>query len=208
MILPVITTAEGIPHGLRAIGTIPPVFILAAFGIYAIKERAQAIASPYMMQVDAWKQKLVRNAVKVMYVVFFLALISQTYFLYFVYAANSPENFYAFRSDLTVVSNYLKESGDKNNTYLILDKFSLQTVEYITTNDANNPNDPKNQPYIQVDPEDSWKLTGLKPGDRLVFTQSSIFDIRKFKQYHPNAKLFREDRNKFNQTVMAIYVIQ
>ena len=84
----------------------------------------------------------------------------------------------------------------------------MQTVDYFTSIDAANPGNPKNQPYTQVDPEDSWKLTGLQPGDKLVFTQSSIFDIKKFKQYHPEAKLTLEQRNKFNQTVMAIYVIQ
>ena len=59
MLVPVVTTAEGIPHGLRAIGTIPPVFIMAALGIWAVKERAEAIGHPYMMQISAWKQKLI-----------------------------------------------------------------------------------------------------------------------------------------------------
>ncbi len=80
-------------------------------------------------------------------------------------------------------------------------------MEYFTTVDGANPSNPANNPYIQVDPEDSWKLTGLKSGDQMLFTQSSIFDIKKFKQYHPEAQLTKEFRNKFNQTVMAIYLI-
>ena len=213
MLLPVATTAEGIPHGLRAIGTIPVVFIISALGIFAVKEWALKVGHPYMVQIEQWKQTLINGAVLVMYIAFVAALTSQTYILYFVQAYNSPENFYAFRSDLSVVSTYLNEQAQKGlatkeNTYLILDKFSVQTPDYVTTVDGGNPNNPLNTPYTQVDPEDSWKLTGLKEGDQIIFTQSSIFDIKKFKQYHPEAKLFREDRNKFNQTVMAVYIIK
>ena len=34
MLAPVVTTAEGIPHGLRSIGVIPPVFIISAWALY------------------------------------------------------------------------------------------------------------------------------------------------------------------------------
>ena len=156
----------------------------------------------------------------------------QAYANYFIYAANSPENFYAFRSDLTVVSDYLKQHGSRDNTYLVLDKFSLQTVDYLTTVDgphscdsdpaykpANCTDNPKNKPYMQVDPEDSWRSVndrkdnhfiwekGLQPDMLVVFAQSSIFDITKFKQNHPNAHLETEVRNKFGQTVLAVYRI-
>ena len=208
MLLPVVTTAEGIPHGLRAIGTIPVVFIMTAMGLVIVVRGFLRLSEKYWGYIGATQQKVLRYGRIAVAIVFFGALLAQPYYLYFVRAANSPENFYAFRSDLTVVSDYLKQHGNKAHTYLILDKFSVQTVEYITTVDGRNPSNPKNQPYVQVDPEDSWKLTGLKTGDEIVFTQSSIFDIKKFKQYHPNAALVREDRNKFNQTVMAIYKIQ
>lgn len=213
MLIPVITTAEGIPHGLRAIGTIPVVFIISAIGIFAVKEWAQRIGHPYMLIISKWKQKLINNAVMVMYVCFVVALFSQTYIVYFVEAYNSPENFYAFRSDLTVVSNYLNDSAkkglvNKNNTYLVLDKFSIQTVDYLTSVDGKNPSNPINQPYKQVDPENSWELKGLVSNDQIIFTQSSVFDIKKFKEYHPNTYLYREDRNKFGQTVMAIYIVK
>lgn len=208
MLIPVVTTAEGIPHGLRSIGTIPAVFIMAAVGVVWITRIAEKVVAKFWPMLSPTKQKILTFAFHLKTIAFIAALILQTYFLYFVYAANSPENFYAFRSDLTPVSEYLKKEGNKSNTYLVLDKFSIQTVDYITTADARNPGNPKNQPYRQVDPENSWELTGLKSGDKIVFCQSSIFDIRKFKQYHPEAQLVQEQRNKFNQTVMAIYEIK
>ena len=76
----------------------------------------------------------------------------------------------------------------------------MQTIDYVTSDVGN--------PYTQVDPEDSWKLIELKINDKIVFTQSSIFDIKKFKQYHPEAQLNQETRNKFGQTVMAVYIIK
>jgi hypothetical protein len=144
----------------------------------------------------------------VLVVCFVIALIAQTYVLYFVYAAHSPENFYAFRSDLTTVSQYLKQHGDRDHTYLVVDKFSVQTTEYLTSVDGAHPQNRRNQPYKQVDPEDAWRLNRLTSRDEIVFVQSSLFDIKKFKQFHPEFRLYREDRNQFGQTVMAVYKAQ
>ena len=52
------------------------------------------------------------------------------------------------------------------------------------------------------------KLKGLTPADEIIFTQSSMFDTKKFKQYHPDAYLQKEVRNKFGQSVLAVYKIQ
>ena len=181
---------------------------MSAIGLNYIVQLAHKITEKYWPFLKQWQKQFIFGLKYLVITCFVVALTSQTYILYFVYAANSPENFYAFRSDLTVVSKYLNEFGDKNNTYLVVDKFSIQTVDYLTSVDGANPGNLKNQPYKQVDPENSWELTGLKSGDRLVFTQSSIFDIKKFKQYHPNTALEREDRNKFNKTVMAVYRVK
>lgn len=208
MLIPVVTTAEGIPHGLRAIGTIPVVFIITVVGLAWVMIAASKVVNKYWPTLSETQQRILNFSFGLKTVAFIVALILQSYIVYFVYASESPENFFAFRSDLTPVSEYLKEKGDKSNTYLVLDKFSLLTVEYFTTFDARNPEDPRNNPYTQVDPEDSWKLQGLKPGDRIIFTQTSVFDIDKFKQYHPEARLSFEQRNKFNQTIMAVYVIE
>lgn len=211
MLVPVVTTAEGIPHGLRSIGTIPAVFIMSAWGLYYAAHYVRKVHN-YVYNnwrgLDCWQYRVTTKALALVVFIYFGSLVLQTHLLYFGYAYNSPENFYAFRSDLTPVSDYLKQYGDKKNTYLVLDTFSVQTVEYLTSVDAANPENPANQPYKQVDPEDSWKLQGLKKGDQIIFTQSSIFDIKKFKQYHPQAMLALEVRNKFRQTVMAVYKVR
>lgn len=208
MLIPVVTTDEGIPHGLRSVGMIPAVFIMAAVGVVWVTRIAERVVNKYWPKLPPYKQKILTVAFHLKTVAFILAIILQTYILYFIYQANSPDSFYFFRSDLTVVSQYLKDTGHKNDTYLVLDKFSIQTVDYLTTVDGPHPDNPLNQPYIQVDPEDSWELQDLKPGDKLVFCQSSIFDTKKFKQYHPNVKLTEEKRNQFNETIMQVYTVQ
>lgn len=208
MLLPVITTAEGIPHGLRAIGTIPVVFIITALGLYWVVEKVKTFTARYWPGLAPWKQQFIVFLKTLLIASFVAALTAQAYILYFTRAANSPEYAYAFRSDLTVVADYLNAEGDKSNTYVVVDKFSVQTLTYMTFVDGPNPNNPRNNPYTQVDPEDSWQLDNLQPGDKIVFTQSSLFDIKKFKEYHPTAYLAHEERNKFGQTVMAVYIYQ
>jgi 4-amino-4-deoxy-L-arabinose transferase-like glycosyltransferase len=200
MLIPSVTTAEGIPHGLRSIGTIPPVFIITAVGLMWVVAWAQKLITKYWDYVPSWQQKLLSAAFTIKTIAFIAALILQAYILYFIGAANSPENYHAFRSDLTVVSHYLNEQGSRENTYLVIDGFNSITVEYFTTE--------RNQPYIKVNPEDAWKLTGLKPGDNIVFAQSSIPDMRKFMQFHTNAELKMEKRNKFGQTIMVVLEIK
>lgn len=220
MLMPVVTTAEGIPHALRSIGVIPPVFIISAWMLYEFG----ALIWKYHKKIwehfcfhskdPDWvkhnhfvplKMRIVNFSLKFVVFAFALALILQSYFLYFVYSYNDPANFYYFRSDLTEVSKYLVNRCQKENTYLILDKFSVQTTDYLTSNPHGNFADKCNVPYVQVDPENSWELSKIKPGDEIVFTQSSIFDTKKFKQYHPEVSLSMELRNKFGQVILAAY---
>lgn len=231
-LLPVITTAEGIPHGLRAIGTIPAVFIISAYGIFVTASFVWHLVTTYP-HGNPRMERLLQLGLQALVVVFFIGLPLQTFGSYFILAAQSPENFYAFRSDLTVVSDYLKTHGSRDTTYLVLDKFSVQTVDYLTTVDGPHACDrteafrvagcvdnPRNRPYMQVDPEDAWLAPydqkqgkpiyehGLAPGMQVVFAQSSIFDIKKFKAFYPNARLTTEQRNKFGQVVLAVYTIE
>lgn len=185
MLVPEITTAEGIPHGLRLVGVIPVIFILAAWAVAWIWEK---ITSNQM------------NLPKYYFATVFFAVIAiYNFYLYFVVAAGSPYYYYAFRSDLTTVSNYVNQRNLKDQTYLSLDTFSIQTTDYLTTD--------KNQPYIVLNPADTYKVK-LKRGDQVIFTMSTLFDSKKFCEYYPNAKLVLETKNQFNLTAMTVYEYQ
>ncbi len=229
MMLPVITTAEGIPHGLRGIGVIPPLFIISAIGLYELGAWLYAHHRQWWARCNChpatseWEQaqkgqvehskehphftkfKVLTWALKLVVVCFVVALTLQTYFLYFVYAYNDDANFFAFRSDLTPVSQYLIDRCNKENTFLVLDGFSVQTTDYMTSNWHGNFSDPCNVPYHQVDPERAYQMPKLLPGQQVVFTQSSMFDTVKFKQYHPEAHLIYFVQDKFGANVLAVY---
>lgn len=186
MLVPEITTAEGIPHGLRLIGVMPVVFIFPAIALG---------------KTFAWLGKrFARNFAIRRFATSFLGaylgiILAGSYALYFDFYANSPDAYYAYRSDLTNISEYINQRNNKEKTYLSLDKFSEQTVLYFTT-ETNNP-------YQLVTPEKSYEVK-LKAGDQMIFTQSTLFDIAKFRQYHPEAKLVYEEKNKFGQTIMRV----
>lgn len=187
MLIPEMTTAEGIPHGLRLVGAIPAVFIFPAIILAKIINYA----------LDKFKNDSLAKSGVSLTIGFYIALIFiGSYNLYFVYYANSPETYYAYRSDLTNVSDYLNQRNNKTKTYLALDAFSEQTVLYFTTL--------TNNPYQLILPEKSYEVK-LAPGDQVIFTQSTLFDIIKFKEYHPEARLAYQEKNKFGETIMEVY---
>lgn len=187
MMVPEITTAEGIPHGLRLIGTLPEAYIFAAVGIVWLGKKVMQLWHPKWMEY-------LYLAVAVLY---FATLGFLSYTQYFVYAYNVPENFEAFRSDLTSVSGYLNTNPDKAQTYLVLDRYSVQTVDYLTTTTDN--------PYIIIDPANSPKLH-LRTGDKVIFTGSTIPDLVNFMKVHKDVYVGNKDviKNKFDQIDMAV----
>jgi len=182
MLVPEVTTAEGIPHGLRLIGVMPAMFIMAAWSVNWVWEKLRNYTGPHSRTVIA--------------MLFLSFIFIYNFALYFGVAANSPEYYYAFRSDLTVVSGYLNKYGNQSNTFLSLDKFSVQTVDYLTTETGN--------PYTLVNPADTWQLK-LQSGDQVVFTMSTLFDRIRFRQYHPDAKIISQVKNRFGQVIMEVY---
>ena len=99
MLAPEVSTAEGIPHGLRLTGTIAPLFIMSGYGFQ-------------------WLWRRIRHwSFLTHYRYYFLGIFAATliiynFNLYFTVAANSPDYYYAFRSDLTAVSDYLTRRAD------------------------------------------------------------------------------------------------
>lgn len=184
MLVPEVTTAEGIPHGLRLVGVIPAIFIMPAWALAELWERLRA-----KTKIGIWSKKAYA-------VIILSAVFVYNFYLYFGVAANSKEYYYAFRSDLTVVSEHIKTCDTKGNLYLSLDKFSVQTVEYLTTGSTKK--------YYLLDPAKTYEVT-LKSGDQVIFTQSTLYDRILFLKYHPGAKLILEQKNKFGEPIMLVY---
>ena len=182
MLVPELLTAESIPHGLRAIGAMPAVFFFPAITIDFFKRKINPLKNKGLINIGLG--------------VFLMTSVFYNYNLYFGVSANSPDFYYAYRSDLTIVSNYLNSRNQKQTTFLVLDEYSVQTPDFLTG--ANN------RPYQLLDPALSYQAK-LNLKDQIVFTQSTIFDTKKFEEYHPHAKIIQQKFNKFNQEIMRVY---
>lgn len=205
MLMPVITTAEGIPHGLRSVGLILPLFMLAG--------TAGAVSFHWL------KQKLSglpRAAILGMAIGLVAVAGGFDTVLYFVVARNASAAAYAYRADLTDVSNYINEYAARYpaapRPYLVLDLFSLQTVHFLTTVQAHehterddpHPDEAKHK-WEQLDPATSYQ-TPLSAGRHIIFTQSTLPDADRYEQTHGTSiELIESRRNRWNQEIMRIY---
>jgi hypothetical protein len=208
MLTPVVLTAERVPHGLRSIGTIPVVFIISAWAIYAAWEILRKALPPQATSAEGGTSATsAQIGWRIAGLCLAAILIGQTYYLYFVYAYRSPENFLAFRSDLTTVSRYLSEKGNREDTYVVLDRAAARTTDFLTTVDGADPKHPRNRPYRAVEPLGVADLVDLKPSDQIIFTQSTLPYAESFRQTHPAAVLGQKAKNQFGETVMVVFKI-
>lgn len=207
MLLPVITTAEGIPHGLRSVGLIAPIFMLAgAAGAVALR----------------WLWRLVphqgaQSVVTGLLGGLFLAGAVYDGGLYFLVSRNDSGAAYAYRADLTEVAEYILErhrSGSR--PYLALDGFSVQTVHFLTHEKVDGqwmppPHDFQSHPeaeqhrYRVLKPEEA-ELTALLPGEEIIFTQSTLPDADRYAATYGDAIEMVESRvNRWGQEYMRVY---
>ena len=188
MLIPEISTNEGIPHGLRSIGTLAPAYIISAIALMYFARKVLSV----------WHHRFMEYIYTAVAVLFFASLIYLSYTQYFVYAYGVPDNYMAFRSDLSTVSDYLNKHPDPHHTFLILDLYSVQTVDYLTT--------PTGNPYITVDPANSHSLH-LQKGDEVIFTASTFPDSVTFTKYHKNIVLDQALKNRLGLLDMFAYKI-
>jgi 4-amino-4-deoxy-L-arabinose transferase-like glycosyltransferase len=150
MLLPEILTAEGIPHGLRAIGVIPVVYILAAIGLKELVQR--------------WRGVFPRNPVArgFMITLISLTLILSTvynYQRYFVAWANAPATYEAYSEDSVAIATYVNELETNEPVYVVIDGYSNITLLYLTNNKST---------YTRVESAELDNLGDVKSGTLIV----------------------------------------
>lgn len=208
MLVPVVTTAEGIPHALRSVGLVVPIFFIAGTaGAVVLRWIARYLSS-------SWRAGLYGIVVGVL-----LLGILYDGLLYFVVARNSSAAAEAYRADLTAVAQFLKEYAAQHPEgpvpYLVLDGFSEQTVRFLTRRQTEGQAEPgrsftvtdNDSPslYRLVDPVASH-LTVLEKGELIIFTHSSMSEADRFMQGHVGEQLQPETkRDRFGEEVMRVY---
>ena len=180
MLLPVITTAEGMPHALRSVGLIFPIFCLAG--------TAAAVVVRWL--AARWQAVAVGLAVGALSVA---ALYDGA--LYFGVSRNEAAAHGAYRADLTEVVRYIRTRED--TPYLVLDDFSLQTPHFLLSDAAG-------EHYRTVAPEHSYEVA-LKAGEIIIFTQSTLSDADRYAAAHAEVHVVEVRHNRFGQEIMRVY---
>lgn len=146
---PVIISAEGLPHALRAIIVVPAVMIFAALGL------------------DAVLQKIPKKAAILTLLLF--ALISlQTFNQYFIKWANNPNVASSFSKDAADIGNYLNSLPKETPKYVIMESnnqympMSVNTVMFITDTYLEKYQKEKNIKYLFKKDEGLVPLSAIK----------------------------------------------
>jgi 4-amino-4-deoxy-L-arabinose transferase-like glycosyltransferase len=107
MLIPEFMSGEGLPHALRAIGSLPAVMILSA------------VTFDYFIRKAEKQSKI--NGKKVLYaVIIILALIGMFNFVkYFYFWANNPKTADSFDKNLTDISRYIKTLPAQKEKFIV-----------------------------------------------------------------------------------------
>lgn len=131
--LPVIISNEGIPHALRSILMIPPVFILAGVGTLKLYELLINKIPGFYHKHD----KLVKNS----FLLICALLITQSYNYYFIEWGNNSNVEYAFRQSYVDMGEMLNSLPKETMKYVVVENGGVnvrgipmpaQTVMFIT----------------------------------------------------------------------------
>ncbi len=189
MMLPAVTTAEGMPHALRSIGMATPIYMLAGI--------AAAVSLRWSLK---WGET--RKVLGMVYGAWTgLLIVSSAYgpLLYFMISRNTPEAAEAYRGDLTVVSNFINsytvQYPNGPRPYLVVDEFFSKTVHFLAHGET----------YQLVEPPKSER-TQLAHGEVIIFTQSTISDADRYERvYGSRIERIVSKLNRFGQEVIRVY---
>lgn len=150
MMLPAALTAEGLPHGLRSIGSAPPVMILAAIGLSYFIGRWYAI-----FPINSFARNIGLSLV----VLLLLATLMQGYFAYFRAWAGNPDTYDAYAEDMVQLANYKLAhyiGSGAPTTFMVVDGYSIRTVDFLTRQKADY-NKQKNDADYGLSYGSGWK---------------------------------------------------
>lgn len=124
MFLPVILTAEGLPHGLRSIGTAVPIFMLVGLG------------TNYMLYI--WYRtfpvnKLARSAgLGIVCVLMGLSLV-QAYRAYFIAWAQDSRTYEAYSETAVAIANYLNSNNNSGRSnFIVMGGYEANPIQFLT----------------------------------------------------------------------------
>jgi hypothetical protein len=147
--LPVIISNEGIPHALRAILMIPPIFILAGYGGFRFFQ--------YFVNLLQFKTKSINKFFLFIVAIILIQLIIQTYYSYFIVWGQNTHVREAFNENYVQIGRLLNLLPREIPKYVIVEANGVlvrgipmpaQTVMFITDTFTDKKQKEKNIFYI------------------------------------------------------------
>ena len=146
--LPVVISNEGIPHALRAILMIPPVYIISALGFYFV----------YNFSLKHVSKKIIYPVIGLL----FVGMIIQSYLFYFIAWGKNPNLQYAFSTRYTEIGRQIRDISPAIKKYVVVNTGGVdvrgipmpsQTVMFITDTFTPEKQKEKNVYYILSEQE-------------------------------------------------------
>jgi hypothetical protein len=147
MLLPGILTREGLPHSLRVIGVIPPVFIFSGLGAFLV----------YQILEKKLNNKLILDILVFLFLLFVLISEFNKYFLVW---AKRPEVKSEFNQEYLAMGDYLNSLPEDFEKYVIVNRGGVP-VSW-----ANNiPMPAQTIMFLEISKYGEIKSNYLLPGD-------------------------------------------
>jgi len=171
MTLPATLTREGLPHALRAIGMIPPVFVLAGYGGYVFASLVLGALEKGYAKFPEMRLRIFRIAreFSLLFLIVPLFIPLMTYEQYFFRWASRQDTYSAFATDLYHLGQFLDKLPDETEKYVIVNMagtevrgipMPAQTIMYTTDTFRDQGRRSRNITYLLPEALDSIPENG------------------------------------------------
>lgn len=195
MTLPATLTREGLPHALRSIGLIPPVFILAGWGAETVWNKIKHYL--YTARVEIRYQKYwpqierIKKEAAILTIVLFIFISFQAWRTYFVRFPERVDTYYSFAVDFVHIGEYINTRPNDVRKIVVVSYADIfirgvqapaQTIMFITNTFGEEKRRQKRIDYVHATEEIS-----LAAGEKIAIIPMD----------YQNKNLLREIRKKF-----------
>lgn len=193
MLAPEFLSAEGLPHALRSIGTLPVVYMIATIPfLWALGKYDQAKTSP-----------LVRSSIYSLIVLIVTVVVVSNIIKYHYFWANNPKQAAAFESDLMDVSDYIKTIPAGKQKIVIAGNMQIVPIKLF------NYDLPNTYRVHQNGLNDLTKALPVSGSDNYIFilTDKQKWVVDKIKSFYPNLK-FKVFKKVINNKAQTVWTVQ
>ena len=201
MLFPATLTREGLPHALRSIGLIPPVFLLAGWGATYLWEKIKSYLDGACEDPQWVERRAQINRIKKEFAVLMALLLIfigvHAYRAYFVRFAHSIDTQNAFAADLVQIGRYINALPRETKKIVVVDTQDViirgvpapaQTPMFISDTFGEEKRAAKNVTYVK-----SMDEIQLPPKDKVAVIPINTNPLKELKKRFPGLRVKLQD---------------